>query len=346
MKRKIQKSLLSIFICLSLLLSHSYNCLASADYITEGQLREGIAVAKSILTNFKSLGLTPNEVIDLFTFSSTGSVEREVPQIMPSAFYDYDGNPPADDTDQENRVSYIFDVAKQNFQTRYYQGARVDYKDFGIYLMYLYISHYIDGPGRAPTSHERPYIITTSDINAYKKFINEQQMTAYVNAFISLGMFVYSARDFKANLDEAKTLALTTKESARLIKDQLSLMTDGDSVIADVSKHTLNYILQNYSNESDITVLSDTTVTYVTAATKELHNFKDEEEELVKSWAITVTSLILDVCLGGFGLVSTLLAIVPNFVYTFNYYIKRVSLLALGTTLNGRIVDRTIVEIE
>lgn len=171
-------------------------------------------------------------------------------------------------------------------------------------------------------------------------------MTAYVNAFISLGMFVYSARDFKANLDEAKTLALTTKESARLIKDQLSLMTDGDSVIADVSKHTLNYILQNYSNESDITVLSDTTVTYVTAATKELHNFKDEEEELVKSWAITVTSLILDVCLGGFGLVSTLLAIVPNFVYTFNYYIKRVSLLALGTTLNGRIVDRTIVEIE
>ena len=54
---------------------------------------------------------------------------------------------------------------------------------------------------------------------------------------------------------------------------------------------------------------------------------------------------IMSIIITGTTLPAILMFCIPYFVYSFSHYLKRTSLLALNSTLSGRLADRTDIEI-
>lgn len=165
----------SIVLAVSLVLSQSYTAMASgSSTITEQQLGVLFDGMESIVVQLEEMGLTEEDISDLF-----GVLPREdsfYHEIEPQSI-EYNGTLPSSDVTQKERIENIYGIALQYYRTNYYEGSKVDGTAFGNYLSYLYLSHYIDGPGRAPTANDLPYIISTSDVSAYNQFLSSANLS-------------------------------------------------------------------------------------------------------------------------------------------------------------------------
>lgn len=293
------------------------------------------------------MGIGLEDASALFSLSAYGNTDgaKIISENKTLRSYEYDGNPPKDETDQETRLLNIYDVGRRYFNSSYYQGTKNTTTDFGTYLMYLYISHYIDGPGRAPSSHELPYIISSNDILSYNIFINQQNMTTYVKNFTELASHAASGVSFATEVNKMREYGATVKEVGNIINDLAMQISGGTEISERVAKDTTKYVIANYTpgvNENDFL---ESVNNYVNNEIKNFYNLPKQEQETAKSMGKEVASLLVTLVLGQFSLGAALLFLIPNFVYSFVHYLKKTSLLVLNSTLSGRMADRVDIEI-
>ena len=91
--------------------------------------------------------------------------------------YSQDGNPPSGVEEQNERIKYVTQVALDRY------GSVYNSEQFNKYVVYLYMSHYIDNPNY---TRENPgfdniyaYVITNDDIRAYDKFIEQTKYSMF-----------------------------------------------------------------------------------------------------------------------------------------------------------------------
>lgn len=203
-KRSLKK-LLSMALALCMVIINPMAVYAKADAgITAQQLSDLLGGTQEMIENLQELGFTMDDIVDMFAMS--GNVEEQDLQLLydmveldnttPLALYDYDGNPPASYQDQKQRIQNVYGVALRYYGTNYYEGNSIGGENFGKYLTYLYLSHYVDGPGRAPTANDLPYIISSSDVTAYNTFLNSAKLNTLFSGLASLGSACYSGFDY------------------------------------------------------------------------------------------------------------------------------------------------------
>lgn len=180
MIKKRKRSLCAVMVVICLILSQSLSVYAATNSaLTTQQLGTIFDGVESIVVQLEEIGLSEDDISDLFhltprengfytqssiqTIPYMGSfVAEEIEEPQVSVCSSYDGNLPSSDTVQKERIENIYGVALQYFHSDYYEGNDANGTDFGNYLTYLYLSHYIDGPGRAPTANDLPFIISSS----------------------------------------------------------------------------------------------------------------------------------------------------------------------------------------
>lgn len=124
------------------------------------------------------------------------SMENELKNQAYPVPYAQNGNPPESPEEQNQRMRYITQVALNRY------GSMYGTEDFGKYVFYLYMSHYIDNPNYIK---ENPgfdniyaYKITADDIRAYENFVGHSEFAMYytntinfVNEFVSAAQNSY-----------------------------------------------------------------------------------------------------------------------------------------------------------
>ena len=190
MVKKRELSLCAIIVAICFVVSQSLSVYAVTNStLTSQQLGTIFDGVESIVVQLEGIGLSEADISELFqltprengfyaqtstqTIPYTGTfVAETVDEPQMSVYSSYNGNLPSSDIVQKERLENIYGVALQYFHSDYYEGSDANGTDFGNYLTYLYLSHYVDGPGRAPTANDLPFIISSSDISAYNTFLN------------------------------------------------------------------------------------------------------------------------------------------------------------------------------
>lgn len=176
--KKSYKKIVAVILAICLVLLNSTATYAEVNTkIAVKQLEEALLATQEVTANLEKLGFSLKDIGNLLELS--GKVDKsslqalyavaELEQIKLKVLYNYNGNPPANSDEQRQRLCNVYSIALNN-PKKYYEGSLSNSEDYGKYATYLYISHYIDGPGRAPTADDLPYIISASDILSYEAF--------------------------------------------------------------------------------------------------------------------------------------------------------------------------------
>ena len=237
------------------------------------------------------------------------------PRITP---YAQNGNPPESPEDQNERMSYVLSIA----QTKY-----ADKGDK--YLVYLYMSHYIDNPyySKSNPSFSRIYadVITDDDIAVYEDFITLTKFSMFSSNAVNLyDQLRSSGKDIitlKAEASRAKASALNT---AIAVGD---LTTYDPSDIVRRGKLIAASFKKNYDMQS-VTELFD-------AIYEDLEPENVGEQYIQTCVLGFLGALATTTTVVGFGMSVSLC------YYNFcNNLYDRARLTALHYTLSGRIAER------
>lgn len=126
--------------------------------------------------------------------------------------YALDGNPPATPQEQNERMQYVTQVALERYGNTY--GT----SDFNKYVLYLYMSHYIDNPNYTKESpgfdNIYAYVITSDDITAYENFITQSKFSMFstnvINFVDEFKSAVDNTVDILTAVDEGKVISINT----------------------------------------------------------------------------------------------------------------------------------------
>lgn len=150
-----------------------------------------------------SLSLETEETVEL-----QNALEEQV-AISP---YAQDGNPPETPQEQNERIKYVTQVALNRYGNTYNTG------DFNKYVLYLYMSHYIDNPNYTKDNpgfdNIYAYVITSDDISVYENFIAQSNFSMFstnlVNFVDELKSTGENINDLKTAVSEGKTISVNT----------------------------------------------------------------------------------------------------------------------------------------
>ena len=126
--------------------------------------------------------------------------------------YAQNGNPPATPQEQNERMQYVTQVALERY------GNTYNTADFNKYVLYLYMSHYIDNPNYTKESpgfdNIYAYVITSDDITAYENFIAQSKFSMFstnlVNFMDEFKSAVNNSSDILTAVDEGKVISINT----------------------------------------------------------------------------------------------------------------------------------------
>lgn len=122
------------------------------------------------------------------------------------------GNPPETPQEQNGRIKYVTQVALNRYGSMYNSSV------FDAYVLYLYMSHYIDNPNYTKNNpgfdNIYAYVITVDDINAYDNFIAQSNFSMFssnlVNFVSEFKSAVSNVNDLKTAVSTGKTISINT----------------------------------------------------------------------------------------------------------------------------------------
>ncbi len=106
-----------------------------------------------------------------------------------------------------------------------------------------------------------------------------------------------------------------------------------------------NYIVTNYNKDIENNILMTNAITFVNEHIDSFVDIDSTHKENMKNYTRDIISTIMSIIITGTTLPAVLMFCIPYFVYSFSHYLKRISLLALNSTLSGRLADRIDIEI-
>lgn len=154
----------------------------------------------------------------------TRSLESELLNQSYAVPYAQDGNPPESPQEQTERIKYVTQVALNRY------GSKYGTQDFSKYVLYLYMSHYIDNPYY---SKDNPsfdniyaYVITSDDIQAYNNFISGSKFSMFSSNLVNLvDEFTTATSDINDLQDSARNGKIVSVNTATALYE----LSDFDS---------------------------------------------------------------------------------------------------------------------
>lgn len=351
-KRSLKK-LLSMALALCMVIINPMAVYAKADAgITAQQLSDLLGGTQEMIENLQELGFTMDDIVDMFAMS--GNVEEQDLQLLydmveldnttPLALYDYDGNPPASYQDQKQRIQNVYGVALRYYGTNYYEGNSIGGENFGKYLTYLYLSHYVDGPGRAPTANDLPYIISSSDVTAYNTFLNSAKLNTLFSGLASLGSACYSGFDYTQTVGNISNINSEVLDKIALLYAAGEGEYNMESIVGafgDVRDVVLSYYMENYEEGVDKEAFRISSEEYVERQLNVLGIYSDYDAEFIARLKGIAHSVIWSVVTESLSVVGVFIAALPLFVYSFTTLTEVAVFVNLGYSFSGRLAVRT-----
>lgn len=351
-KRSLKK-LLSMALALCMVIINPMAVYAKADAgITAQQLSDLLGGTQAMIENLQELGFTMDDIVDMFAMS--GNVEEQDLQLLYDmveldnttslALYDYDGNPPASYQDQKQRIQNVYGVALRYYGTNYYEGNSIGGENFGKYLTYLYLSHYVDGPGRAPTANDLPYIISSSDVTAYDTFLNSAKLNTLFSGLASLGSACYSGFDYTQTVGNISNINSEVLDKIALLYAAGEGEYNMESIVGafgDVRDVVLSYYMENYEEGVDKEAFRTSSEEYVERQLNVLGIYSDYDAEFIARLKGIAHSVIWSVVTESLSVVGVFIAALPLFVYSFTTLTEVAVFVNLGYSFSGRLAVRT-----
>ena len=333
-KRSLKK-LLSMALALCMVIINPMAVYAKADAgITAQQLSDLLGGTQEMIENLQELGFTMDDIVDMFAMS--GNVEEQDLQLLydmveldnttPLALYDYDG------------------VALRYYGTNYYEGNSIGGENFGKYLTYLYLSHYVDGPGRAPTANDLPYIISSSDVTAYNTFLNSAKLNTLFSGLASLGSACYSGFDYTQTVGNISNINSEVLDKIALLYAAGEGEYNMESIVGafgDVRDVVLSYYMENYEEGVDKEAFRISSEEYVERQLNVLGIYSDYDAEFIARLKGIAHSVIWSVVTESLSVVGVFIAALPLFVYSFTTLTEVAVFVNLGYSFSGRLAVRT-----
>ncbi len=357
-KKKLMSKIIALIIvvCTALLNPMMVFAIESED-VTVEQIKEFLGGMQNMVDSLEELGFSLTDICDLMTLS--GEADSEIIETLKfeidnynqyqTMLYDYDGNPPKSQSEQNDRFLNVFSVAMNNkkYHRNYYEGnlrESEEYKknDFGDYISYLYISHYIDGPECAPTENDLPYIISESDIGAYNKFISVTDVAPLISSISDFSSYIYTKYDYM------KTVNSRVENLNSIIDDKKLMVYSvylGCNDIKNISGHLISLTMESAKNVYYYGISEDEFYNdvnnYVNDKLSSLGYYEEFGEEIVSKIKDIFISIACSVILDSLSLFAVYMAAIPLFVYSFSSLIDVAALVNLGYTFSARYAIRT-----
>ena len=193
----------------------------SSNYIVAGQSWENIGFDSEDIANIMQMQRKDDSYYaslntDIARLSletaETKALEKAIAEQGYIQSYAQDGNPPATPQEQNERMQYVTQVALERY------GNTYNTADFNKYVLYLYMSHYIDNPNYTKESpgfdNIYAYVITSDDITAYENFIAQSKFSMFstnlVNFMDEFKSAVNNSSDILTAVDEGKVISINT----------------------------------------------------------------------------------------------------------------------------------------
>ncbi len=235
------------------------------------------------------------------------------------AFYDHNKNPKTNECEQIRRLCNVYSIALSN-PSSYYDGNLNNAADFGNYVMYLYISHYIDGTGKASSSNQLPYIISSDDITAYNSFLNASGSFSYFSGIGSLAALCYNNLDYDQTTEHLNTINSVLEENIALL-----YAAGNDEYDTKSAKNAFHFVLEkvlwyynnNYTDGMEESDFRTSTWNYVEETLNASDFYADYDEAFISLLISSMTDVMWSVAANTLSNFCLLAAALPLFTYSF-----------------------------
>ena len=256
------------------------------------------------------------------------------------------GNAPGSNQEQRKRIENMYSVALQYYKTNFYEGKKSNGADFGNYLTYLYISHYIDGPGRTPTESDFPFIISSSDVSAYDTFLRTSNLSEWATEMANLGVNLYSDYDYVKSLNAINTVDQTIKDKMQQISILLYDTNETRKAVESIAPIVKNSIVEKYATANSDKELTDETLVYVESQLQKLDFYKNYDKNICNSITSILASTFISAICNSVSLIGIGVSVIPLFVYDYTGLIQGAVLVNLQYSFSGRYAIRIDIYIE
>lgn len=325
---------------------NNINSYAQNGYPSSGDIAPAVDDAIIMTEAWESVGFTSEEIMNLLKLERKGeeftqSINNEVENLKAECENEFverikndfstsskatratNGNPPQSEDEQRDRFLHVYNDMITNYANE---------TNNGYYIVYLYLSHYVDNPGysKENPNFNRIYAdkLITEDIKAYNTFIKGTKWTTIGDDAVTLANGVYTlnetATDIESLVKDGKNTALNT---IKLIND-----LDGfelDEWYDSANRIIVSKFLENYA-------AAKTAQDIIDAINNDLDTTSDIQSDYIN---ICVTGLI-GMIEGTVPLVGSILALST---FTYDFYatlINRARLATLQSSYNYRVTLR------
>lgn len=229
----------------------------------------------------------------------------------------------------------------QYFHSNFYEGNDDNGIDFGNYLTYLYLSHYVDGPGRAPTANDFPYIISSSDITAYNTFLKSAHLSSWATEISNMGAATYSDFDYVISINAVNTVDQIIKQG---VNDATMAAVNGyitASALSTITPLIKSYITGHHATASEEDELTQDTLAYVNSQLSALNFYENFDENITNTIVSIMTTTFISAICSSISLIGVCVSVIPLFVYECTGLIQTAALVSLQYSFSGRYAIRT-----
>lgn len=362
MKTKMCYKIIAIMMAICLFIVQNIDIYASNNsMITAAQLGTLLNGMNSIVTQLESLGLSLEEIMGLFELTPRDSsfhtqtqlnvvpydgsfvIENSVdedpnPDIV---LYTYNGNPPATIEEQNQRIQNIYNISQLYYKTDYYEGNKSNAEAYGKYLSYLYVSYYIDGPGRAPQASDYPYIISSSDIVSYDQFLLNTSMSNWATGVANLGCALASDFNYLQNVNAISSIDNELDFCLRNIGELVPDTYFTSTAVKDITPLVAEYICQHYNNMQTDTILMQNGKIYLSSQLSQMGFYDDYDSSALEAVVTTLFMTLLSLVCGSLTFMGFCLNAIPLLVYDWSRLLEYALLTRLQYSFSARHAIRT-----
>lgn len=339
MVKKRELSLCAIIVAICFVVSQSLSVYAVTNStLTSQQLGTIFDGVESIVVQLDGIGLSEADISELFQLTprENGFYAQTSTQTIP-----YTGTFVAETVD-EPQMS-VYSSYNGNFQNLFHWHHFPHNNRNGntVMQLHIYLSHYVDGPGRAPTANDLPFIISSSDISAYNTFLNSAHLSSWATEVANLGATIYSNCDYFSSINAINTVDQIIDQG---INDATMAAVNGYNTISALSTITpliKSYIVGHHAIASDEEELTQGTLDYVSSQLYALNFYENFDEKITNTIiSILATTFISAIC-SSISLIGVCVSVIPLFVYECTSLIQTAVLVNLQYSFSGRYAVRT-----
>lgn len=314
------------------------------------ELSDVLINMQTMIRNLDELGFSLKDIADLFAIS--GNVSAQDLQMLYrlsktkgdslQSFFDQKKSSKTNESEQIRRLCNVYSIA-QNNPSGYYEGNLNNAADFGNYVVYLYLSHYVDGAGKASASNHLPYIISSDDIAAYNSFLNASDSSSYFPGIACLAALCYDNFDYDQTTEQIHVINSVLEENIALLSaagndEYGSKSAKNTSHI--VLERVLQYYSNNYSDDMEEDDFQVNTCNYVKENLNMPNLYADDEEAFLSTLISSMTEVMWCVAANTSSNFCALTAALPLFVHSFTGIVQTAVWVNLKYSFSRRYAER------